>query len=102
MVQASIKHSIDSMLESGEQLYALARHLDIDELQGKVPEYISILEKYFLDQDKQDISEHDFEKLKQLLSMHKKITDLISQEKDNISKSLKQLHAGKEMQSIYP
>jgi hypothetical protein len=90
------------IVRTGEQLYTLAKELNISEIEKNLPEYSRLIEKYFLGLDREKLSIKDIESLKYVMSTHEKIANLIDQEKDKISVNLKQLHAGKEMQSTYP
>ena len=101
-MQTSTQGSFDSIINSGEQLYKLAKDLNIIELEKEIPKYTQTIEAYFLEQDKQDLTHTDLNELKELMSTHKKITGLLSQKKEKILKNLKQLHLGKEMQNTYP
>ncbi len=101
-MQSGAQGSFNSIISSGEQLYKLARNLDIAELEKELPEYTRIIEQYFLGLDREELTHADFKELKQVMSAHKKIVNLINKEKEKISKNLKQLHTGKEMQNTYP
>jgi len=100
-MQSDIRSSIDLIINSGEQLYQLAKNMDIVELEKEIPKYTQTIEAYFLEQNKQTLNQSNLVQLKQLMSTHKEITNLLSNKKEKISKNLKQLHMGKEMQNTY-
>lgn len=102
MIQSRAQDSFKSIVSSGEQIYKLAKNLDITELEKKIPEYTRRIEQYFLGLDREELTVNDIGSLKQVMSTHKKIVNLINEEKGKISKNIKQLHTGKEMQNIYP
>lgn len=102
MMQSSIRGSIDLIINSGEQLYQLAKNLNIVELEKEMPKYTQIIEAYFLEQNGRNLTQTELDELKELISTHKEITNLLSKKKETISKNLKQLHIGKEMQNTYP
>ena len=102
MIQSSAQQSFNSIVSSGEQIYALAKDQDITGLETKLPEYTKNIEQYFLGLDKEQLTQTDFEDLKQVMSTHKKIVLLLNEEKKKTAKNIKQLHNGKEMQNTYP
>jgi hypothetical protein len=101
IMQTGNQASFDSIINSGEQLYQLAKNLDIVELEKEIPKYTQTIEAYFVNQDKQNITQLELNELEQLVSVHKKITSLLSNNKEKILKNIKQLHTGKEMQNTY-
>ena len=94
--------SLNSVISVGEHIYTLIKKMDLAELDKEIPQYTKTIEQYFLTLDKDSISRKDFEDMQQVMSTHNRIINLIDKEKDTISKNLKQLHAGKEMQNTYP
>lgn len=104
-VQTAYNHiqiSHDSIIELGEELYQLAKCSDILKFEKKLPEYTNVIEKHFTVINNKKLSSDDVDKLETILTVHKKISRLIDRDKESISKKLKQLHAGKAMQSVYP
>lgn len=103
MIQSSAnQNSFSSIISSGEHIYALAKDLDTVALEKELPVYTQQIEQTFLGLDRERLTHTDFENIKQLMSVHKKIVNLINSQKEKISKNIKQLHAGKEMQNTYP
>ncbi len=104
MFQLQSQESFNSLIILSEHICDLINDQDknIDELKKRILEYTQNIESHFLIQHKQDMSHVDLKALKQLLSTHEKITNLINDEKVKVSKKLKILHTGKEMQNTYP
>ena len=102
MTQPNNQYSIDSISNLGEQLYQLANNLDVTGLEEKLPYYMQSIEQYFSNLDRKKITQNELKGLKQIMVTHKKIVSLIDDEKETISKNLKQLHSGKEMKKAYP
>jgi Na+/phosphate symporter len=94
-------HSFNSIINSGEQLYELAKDFDITELEEKMPEYSMAIQEHFVNLNENELTYKDVENLKKIMSVHEMITDLLNKKKEEISKDLKQLHSGKQMQNTY-
>ena len=92
----------NAVLSSSEQLFKLAKTLELADLEEKVPEYTKAIQKYFSKIDKNRITAHDVENLKKIMSRHEMITGLFNRKKEEVSKNIKHLHAGKDMQNTYP
>ncbi len=102
MMQSGVRDNIDLIINSGDELYQLAKNLDIVELEKEIPKYTKRIEAFFHEQNKQNLTQTDLDLLKQLISTHKQITNLLSNKKETVLKNIKQLHIGKEMQNTYP
>jgi len=102
MMQTDEQDNLDAIISSGEQLFSLAKELDMVGLEKELPEYSQQIEQYFLGVDKENLTSADVESLKRVMSTHEKIVTIISEKKETTSKNIKQLHMGKKMQNAYP
>lgn len=100
-MQSDAQADFDGIISSGEQLFSLAKDLDMVGLEKELPEYTQQIEQYFLELDKEKLTSTDIKSLEQLMLSHKSLVTLISEKKEKISISIKQLHTGKEMQNTY-
>lgn len=101
-MQADAHAGYDAIIRSGEQLFNLAKGLDIVGLEKDLPEYTQQIEQYFLGLNKEKLTSTDIKSLEQVMDNHKNLATLISEKKEKISINIKQLHTGKEMQNTYP
>lgn len=101
MRESASTNSLSSIIHLGEELHVLIKELDIEQLESMLPDYTKKIEHYFLNLDNDKFSHADLDDLKQVISTHKKAVNLIDEEKEKISKKLKQLHVGREMQNTY-
>ncbi len=101
-MQADVQAGFDTIIRSGKQLCSLAKVLDIVSLENELPEYTKQIEQYIHGIDKERLTAIDIEKLEQVMVSHKNLATIISEKKEKISISIKQLHTGKEMQNTYP
>lgn len=102
MSQSNFQESFNSIVILNEELCRLLSEKNIIELEKKIPNYTNSIESYFLKQQNQTLTGANQEQLEQLIVRHKKFTNLIYEYKEKISKSIKQLYTGREMQNTYP
>ncbi len=102
MIQSSAQDSFKSIISSGEQIYELVKDQELTELENKLPDYTYRVKQYFLGLDREALIQRDIEDLKEVMSMHEMITNLLNGIKEEVSNNLKQLHSGKKMQNTYP
>ena len=101
-MQAYNHAGFDAIIRSGEQLFSLAKDLDMVALEKELPEYTQQIEQYFLKLDKEKLTFTDIKSLEQLMDTHKNLVTIISDNKEKISINIRQLHTGKKMQNTYP
>ena len=101
-MQSGTHTYFNSIIDSGEEIYSLAKTLEINEVEKKLPDYIRNIKKYFDGLNRDKLTVDDLDDVKQIMSVHKKIINLINQEKEKISKNIKQLHTGNQMRNTYP
>lgn len=101
MMRSNIHHFY-SVISSGERLCELAKDLNITELEEKIPEYRQKIQEHFVFLYENELTYRDVENVKKIMSMHEELTNLLDKKKEEVFKNIKQLHAGKEMQTTYP
>jgi len=99
---SSNTNSFNAVIRSAEQLYGLAKDLNITELEKKIPEYTKIVQKHFVELEESKLTHKDVENVKKFLSTNRMITDLLNKKKRNLFKEIKQIQVGKQMQMTYP
>lgn len=102
MIVAVQQGSFNELIELSENLIDSINKIDTDELKQDITEYTRKLENYFINVKSLKPAEQNLEELKQIMLVHKKVTTLFIQERDNLSGKLKKLHTGKTMQNTYP
>ncbi|MBL1140473.1 MAG: hypothetical protein HND53_00390 [Proteobacteria bacterium] len=101
MMQLYNQNNIHSIIHLSEQLCSRVYDMDEIELTNKVSEYHREIEQYFQRRKQEDLTQAVQEELKQLLSIHEEMIEYFTNEKEKISKNIKQLHVGKKMQTSY-
>ncbi len=94
--------SHESIIYLGNKLYQLAKDSNILEFENKLPEYTVLIEKHFESVTQNDLDQSELDNLQTVLDRHQKIIRMIDKHRELISKKLKHLHTGKEMQLLYP
>jgi hypothetical protein len=89
-------------LELGDDIQAMLQNSELEQLETRVPEYIKIIEQEFSDNNLKNVNSKDYQMVKTILTKHKKIIELLSQQKDTVIKDIKQLRIGREMRNTYP
>jgi len=91
----------DEIIRSGEQIFSLAKNLDMLGLEKELPLYTQQIEDYFIELDKEKLTPTDIKSLEQVMVTHKNLITTISENKEKISINIKQLQTGKMMQNTY-
>lgn len=95
--------SFAAIIHLGKQLNCQINESSFIELNEKLSVYIKLIEQHFFkQQQKSHLSETELGQLQELMSAHQSMIKLFNQEKAKVSNNLKQLQAGKKMQTAYP
>jgi hypothetical protein len=101
MLQLVLQDNFNSIISLSKELCLQANGMEPDDLKKKISEYNEKIEEHFRLCKTEDLSELVKDELSQLIRTHEKMIDFFNEEKEKISKSIKQLHAGKKMQNTY-
>ena len=102
MQKTAYQEGYHQLIHLSDYLIQSMNELNIDELQKKVTEYTEKMENYFLAFKVDSSIENNTDELKELMHVHANVTHLFNNKKVQLSEKLKNLHAGKIMQSTYP
>lgn len=102
MQQTLQQESYDQLLHLSESMIQSLNDLNVDELQNKVREYLRKIQNRVYALNSSKVTAQNLNELKQMILLHENITLLFNKERENLSKKLMKLHAGKKMQNTYP
>lgn len=98
----STSYSYDSILTLSEQLHALIEETEVNKIEDTLKEYSNAIQQYYVNANRNNLTQLEFEKFKNIMFEHEKIKEIVEQKKQDIFKKIKQLNTGKEMVNTYP